>query len=51
MKVLNGSNGPLSPKEIALKAHMNRSAVRRLVQELYLKRKISRPKRGLYKAC
>lgn len=50
MKVLNGSKGILSPKEIALKAHMNRNAVRRLVQELYLGKKISRPKRGFYKA-
>lgn len=48
LKALKGARSPLSPRQIARRAHLNRDSVRRMVQELAKEGKLSKPKRGLY---
>jgi len=50
LEALKDEKGPLTPKQIASRARLNRNSVRRLAQELLKEGAVSKPERGLYEA-
>jgi len=48
LQALKDAKKPLTPKQIASTARLNRNSVRRLAQELFKEGAVSKPKRGLY---